>query len=306
MVRRVGFWPRTVIVLVKPVLFAMTKRTWSGMENVPRKGGVIIVANHMSEIDPLVVAHYVVDAGRWPRFLAKSSLFHVPVLGSLLRAVHQTPVYRGSVDAAVATINAGNALIIYPEGTTPKEGDLWPRRGKTGIARLVIATDAPVVPVVTWGAQQIFDPRERTLHLKPRRPISVVAGPPIDLAKWRGAEPTRENLYAITDEIMEVIRSMVGELLGEVPPEAPSSGPKTLANARRQAASSAAASVSGTGATSTATSAAATPAVDARAVDARAGEAGADEAGDAVTGAEAAGLAAGADAAVGTEPAGAE
>ncbi|HEY2794057.1 MAG TPA: lysophospholipid acyltransferase family protein [Micromonosporaceae bacterium] len=235
--RRLGFWSRTTVILVKPLLIVMTKRDWSGMEQIPADGGVIFAANHMSEFDPFVVAHYVLDSGRWPQFLAKSSLFRIPVLGSLLKAVKQTPVDRGTVDAskaldaAIAAVNAGQGLIIYPEGTTPKKGDLWPQRGKTGIARLFLATGAPVVPIATWGAQQVFDPRTRKLRVRPRTPVTVIGGPPIDLSKWKGAEPTAANLYAITDEIMLVLRDMVGEIRGETPPEAPSAaGRRALGN----------------------------------------------------------------------------
>jgi 1-acyl-sn-glycerol-3-phosphate acyltransferase len=235
--RRLGFWSRTTVMLVKPLLFVMTKRDWSGMDKIPADGGVIFAANHMSEFDPFVVGHYVHDSGRWPQFLAKSSLFRIPVLGPLLRAVKQTPVDRGTVDAgkaldaAIAAVKGGAGLVIYPEGTTPKKGDLWPQRGKTGIARIFLATGAPVVPIATWGAQQLFDPRTRKLHLRPRTPVTVVAGGPIDLSRWKDAEPTSANLYAITDEIMSVLRNMVGEIRGETPPEAPSAaGRRNLGN----------------------------------------------------------------------------
>jgi len=235
--RRLGFWSRSTVILVKPLLILLTKRDWSGMDGIPRDGGVIFVANHMSEFDPFVVAHYVLDSGRWPQFLAKSSLFRIPVVGPLLKAVKQTPVDRGTVDAgkaldaAVRAVKAGQGLIIYPEGTTPKKGDLWPQRGKTGAARLFLATGAPVVPLATWGAQQVFDPRTRKLRLRPNTPVTVVGGPPIDLERWRGAEPTAANLYAITDEIMAVLRTMLGEIRGETPPEAPSSSGRRSATA---------------------------------------------------------------------------
>lgn len=227
--RRLGFWCRSAATLVRPLLVVMTKRDWTGLEKVPATGGVIFAANHMSEFDPFVLAHFVLDSGRWPQYLAKSTLFKIPVAGPLLRAVKQIPVDRGTVDAgkaldaAVAAVERGESVIIYPEGTTPKKGELWPQRGKTGIARLVLATGAPVVPIVSWGAQQVFDPRTRKLRLRPRTPVTVVAGDPIDLSKWAGAEPTAANLYAITDEIMLVLRTMLGEVRGQTPPEAPSS-----------------------------------------------------------------------------------
>jgi 1-acyl-sn-glycerol-3-phosphate acyltransferase len=212
-------------VLVKPLLIAITKRDWTGMERIPKSGGVIIAVNHMSEFDPLVVAHFVYDSGRWPQFLAKDSLFKLPVLGPLVAAVKQIPVARGTadaskaLDAAVRAIGAGQAVIIYPEGTTPKKGELWPQRGKTGIARLWLETDVPIVPVATWGAQQVFDPRVRKLHLRLNTPVTVRAGAPIDLSRFKGLPPTSANLNAITDEIMSVLRTMVGEIRGETPPE---------------------------------------------------------------------------------------
>ena len=222
--RRLGFWRRFAVAVVKPPLTVMTRRTWRGMEHIPSSGGAIIVANHMSHADPFVAAHYVYDSGRWPQFLAKASLFDLPLLGWLLHRVHQTPVYRGTVDAAkaldaaVAAIEAGDLVIIYPEGTTTKEPDLWPMRGKTGAARLYLITGAPVIPVVMWGPEQIFDPRTHKLRLRPRSPVTVVAGPPMDLSKWDGVAPTTANLYEITDEIMLRLQEMLVEIRGGTPP----------------------------------------------------------------------------------------
>jgi len=223
--RKLGFWRRFAVAVVKPPLTLFTRRVWLGMEHIPQSGGVIIVANHMSHADPFVSAHYIYDAGRWPEFLAKASLFDVPVLGWLLRQVRQIPVYRGTVDAAkaldaaVAAIEQEQVVIIYPEGTTTKEPELWPMRGKTGAARLALMTGAPVVPVCMWGPEQLFDPRTKKLRLRPRTPVTVVAGPPIDLSKWDGAPPTTANLYEITDEIMLRLRDMLAEIRGGTPPE---------------------------------------------------------------------------------------
>jgi 1-acyl-sn-glycerol-3-phosphate acyltransferase len=223
--RRLGFWRRFAVVAIKPAMYVLTRRDWRGLEQLPAAGGVIIVANHHSEFDPLVVGHFVYDAGRWPQFLAKASLFRIPGFGTLLRGTRQIPVYRGTVDAvrsldeAVAEVRAGAAVLIYPEGTTPKQGELWPEKGKTGLARLFLQTGAPVVPVVAWGAQRLYDPRTGKLRPVPRTPVTVVAGPPVDLTRWLGAEPTAANLYAITDEVVAVLRDMLAEIRGVPAPE---------------------------------------------------------------------------------------
>lgn len=222
--RRLGFWKRTAVALIKPPLLGLTRRNWRGMENVPKAGPLILVANHMSHADPLILAHFVYDSGRWPGFLAKASLFEAPVIGKVFHWVGQTPVNRGSVDAAraldsaVAAVRAGEAVIIYPEGTTTKEPDLWPMKGKTGAARLWLTTGAPVVPIVMWGPEQIFDPRTKKLQLFHRAEVTVVAGPPLDLSTWEGSAPTTPVLQEITDVIMLKLRDMLAEIRGGTPP----------------------------------------------------------------------------------------
>ena len=222
--RRLGFWRRFAVVLVLPVLTVWTKRTWTGMENIPATGGVIIVPNHESHFDPLVVAHYIYGAHRWPRFLGKASLWKVPVLGFLLRKVQQIPVERGSVeavrslDALVEALDKDGVVVIYPEGTTTRHPDLWPMRGKTGAARLALLTGAPVIPVASWGAHTIYDPRTSKLKIRPRTPVAVTSGPPIDLSRWQEAPPTRAVLEQMTDAIMLEVQELVGHLRGEQPP----------------------------------------------------------------------------------------
>jgi 1-acyl-sn-glycerol-3-phosphate acyltransferase len=211
-------------MVVKPTLWLLTTRSWRGAEHMPAGGGVIVVVNHISHADPLVVAHFVYDAGRWPQFLGKQSVFDVPVVGRVLRRLRQIPVRRGTVDAAkaleaaTAAVKAGDAVVIYPEGTTTREPDLWPMRGRTGVARLWLETGAPVVPLVTWGAQAIFDPRTGKRRLRPRTPVTVVAGPPIDLSAYRGAPATTATMHEITDAVMLRLRDLLAVVRGEPGP----------------------------------------------------------------------------------------
>jgi 1-acyl-sn-glycerol-3-phosphate acyltransferase len=221
--RGLGLWRRVAVMLVVPVMTYWTRWTWTG-EALPPSGGVIIAANHISHFDPLTLAHFIYKSGRWPRFLGKASLWRVPVIGFLLRKTQQIPVERGSVeavkslDALIDALNSGGAVVIYPEGTTTREPDLWPMRGKTGAARLALVTGAPVVPVAMWGPQQVFDPRTQRLVFKPRVPVTVTAGKPVDLSRWQGAAPTREVLDEMTDAILLDIRELLAVVRGETPP----------------------------------------------------------------------------------------
>lgn len=222
--RRIGFWRRLAVVLVLSVMNVWTRHTWTGQENLPPSAGVILVPNHVSHFDPLVVAHYIYKAGRWPRFLGKASLWRVPVLGFLLRKTLQIPVERGSVeavkslDALVAALAEGGAVVIYPEGTTTREPDLWPMRGKTGAARLALLTGAPVIPIANWGAERVFDPRTNKFKVRPGTPVSVTAGAPIDLSRWAGEEPNRAVLEQMTEAIMLDVRDLLTELRDGDPP----------------------------------------------------------------------------------------
>jgi 1-acyl-sn-glycerol-3-phosphate acyltransferase len=123
-----------------------------------------------------------------------------------------------SLDKLVAALDAGGAVVIYPEGTITREPQLWPMKGKTGAARLALATGAPVIPVAMWGPEKLFDPRTNRFGLRPRTPVTVVAGPPVNLGRWAGATPTRAVLEEMTDEIMLSLRDLLAGIRGGTPP----------------------------------------------------------------------------------------
>jgi 1-acyl-sn-glycerol-3-phosphate acyltransferase len=225
-----GFWYRFAAVLAKPPLFALVKREWRGWEHMPAEGGFITVVNHISYIDPLTYAHFQYDSGRPPRLLGKSGLFDVPFVGMMLRNTGQIPVYRESTDAAnafraaVAAVNAGECVAVYPEGTITRDPGLWPMVGKSGAARIALMTGAPVIPVAQWGAQDIVPPYakggqgQRRFRPFPRHKVTVVAGPPVDLGSYRGRDLTAEVLREATEDIMSAVTALLEEIRGEKAP----------------------------------------------------------------------------------------
>ncbi|MEU4210692.1 lysophospholipid acyltransferase family protein [Streptomyces sp. NPDC026206] len=226
---RIGFWYRFTAVLAKPPLVVLFKRDWRGMEHIPADGGFITAVNHNSYLDPLSYAHFQYNTGRVPRFLAKAALFKGSFVGALLRGTGQIPVYRESTDAAnafraaVDAINKGECVAFYPEGTLTRDPDMWPMEGKTGAARVALLTQAPVIPVAQWGANEAMPPyaKENKLRLFPRKTLRVVAGPPVDLSAFYGKEPTGEVLREVTDLIMRAITDLLAELRGEPAPAEP-------------------------------------------------------------------------------------
>jgi 1-acyl-sn-glycerol-3-phosphate acyltransferase len=218
-------WFHVPAGVTKPFLWTFTRPRWRGLENIPAEGGVIIVANHVTILDPLTLAHAVYDgARRTPSFLAKSELFKVPVIGTLLRKSGQIPVYRRTRDAvnslreAEAAVAEGECVIIYPEGTCTRDPDGWPMVAKTGVARLVLASGVPVIPVAHWGTQAMLRYGSKRLHAFPPKRVEAIAGEPIDLSPYEGVEPTKEVLREITDLLMTKVTELLAEIRGETPP----------------------------------------------------------------------------------------
>lgn len=210
--------------VLRPLLILATRRDWRGAEHLPPLGGFVVAPNHVSHVDPLVVAHFLYDNGRPPRFLAKSGLFTIPVVGWVVRTAGQIPVFRESRNAtaafagAVAAINAGECVAVYPEGTLTRDPALWPMVAKTGAARIALTTGCPVIPVAQWGAQRILAPYTKRPHLLGRKVMQVSAGAPVDLDDLRGKPITSELLREATQRIMARITTQLVDLRGEAAP----------------------------------------------------------------------------------------
>jgi 1-acyl-sn-glycerol-3-phosphate acyltransferase len=218
-------WRTVAKIILRPGISMMMGLDFAGLNNIPAQGPVILAANHLSYMDIFAVARFADRAGRFPAFLAKSTLFQIPLLGRVLGWLGQLPVYRGQADAALVLKQAArlvaetnSCVIFYPEGTATRDPELWPMVAKTGVARLALESGVPVVPIAHWGAQRILPYGKWVPKFLPRTTVRVVAGPPVDLSEFEGQPLTNQVLRAATDKIMNEIAGMLGGIRGEQPP----------------------------------------------------------------------------------------
>ena len=220
-----GAWRNVSKIILRPGIRMMMRLDWSGQEHIPATGPTILAANHLSYMDIFAISLFADSARRYPVFLAKSSLFSIPVIGTIISKLGQLPVYRGQADAALvlkqaAELAAKNdaCVIFYPEATVTRDPEQWPMVSKTGVARLALESNIPVVPVAHWGAQRILPYGKFVPKLLPRKTVRVVAGPPVDLSEFAGQPLSNRVLRAATDKIMTEVTALLGGLRGLTPP----------------------------------------------------------------------------------------
>ncbi|MQA78631.1 MAG: 1-acyl-sn-glycerol-3-phosphate acyltransferase [Streptosporangiales bacterium] len=201
----------------------LTRRIWLGQEHLPPTG-VVVACNHLSEYDPVAIAHYIYDAGRFPRFLGKDGVFAIPVVGRLLHDLGQIPVHREStrageaLRAAIDAAREGACVVVYPEATITRDPDLWPMTAKTGAVRIALHAGVPLVPLATWGAQDLL-PYRGAPRPVPRKTVRIKAGPPVDLAAYAGRGDDPVAMAEATDVVMRHIAEQLAALRGERAPE---------------------------------------------------------------------------------------
>lgn len=220
---------RFLEIAVVPLMSRIARYRVRGAENIPREGAFVLSPNHVSNLDPIVMGVALWKAGRAPRFLAKASLFRIPVVGAILRSSGQVPVERGAVRRGGASdpmkgagdiARKGLAVIIYPEGTLTREPDLWPMRGKTGAVRAALEQGIPLIPAAHWGVQRILPRYAKRPSLFPRSTVDIVFGEPLDLSAYRDRPIDPALLREATEELMTAITRLLEGLRDETaPPE---------------------------------------------------------------------------------------
>ncbi len=216
-----GFYSFAKGVLT-PIMTPWVKFSVTGEENLPTEGGFLLVSNHLSNVDPLCLCWYFMKRNTAVRFLAKKSMFSVPVFGWIIKGMGLIPVNRDSNPSAVLAptreaLTAGEVVGIYPEGTLTRDPDQWPMEFKSGAARLALDTGVTVIPLSQWGPQDIMAPyNAKGMDMRPGRRISYHFGAPVDLSDLIGPAGSEDHdaVNAATARILAAVREGVGQLRG--------------------------------------------------------------------------------------------
>jgi 1-acyl-sn-glycerol-3-phosphate acyltransferase len=202
-------------IAIGPWLKLVFRPHVEGAENVPATGPAILASNHLSYADWLFMP---LTLPRRVTFVAKAEYFTTPgIKGWFQRkffsGAGQVPIDRSGANAAEGALSSARQILgegelfgIYPEGTRSHDGRLY--RGKTGVARLVLETGVPVVPVAVLGTDVVAPPGKKFGSFT--RP-GVRFGKPLDFSRYEGMENDRYILRAITDEIMYEIMQLSGQ-----------------------------------------------------------------------------------------------
>ena len=199
-----------VRVLFQPFFHIYLRYARIGLEHIPKRGPVIIAANHRSFLDPFVIATM---ARRPMYYVAKKEIFDIPVVGWLISMLGAFPVDRGAGDAdmiatAKAILARGDIVLMFPEGTRTRPGSLG--QPKRGVGRLALETGVPVVPLAIIGTEAV----RRGVLLRPHK-VRLRAGPPLRFPQVE--EPSKALAGAVTDRIWPCVM-LQWEWLGGLPP----------------------------------------------------------------------------------------
>lgn len=206
--------------VVKPWLRAWVTLHIEGLDNIPTRGPAILAVNHIAYLDPLVVAYAIDSIGRRARFLAKSELFADRRIGWILRGAGQIEVRRGTRDApmaldqAVAALERGEIVVVFPEGTVTTDPQLNPRPAKSGLARLALKTRAPLIPGAVWGTANIWPKGYQKRWWPPRQDVLVRFGEPLEVS---GDSQSPSDWRRVGQEVMEAVEVLLASLRLAVP-----------------------------------------------------------------------------------------
>jgi len=203
--------------VARPLLAVAMSARVSGLDNVPTHGPAILAGNHLSMLDPVLLG---VAVPRTITFVTRSEYFRGTgprgrLVARFFRSIGQLPVDRSGGSAGEAQLAAARQVLaagelfgIYPEGSRSPDGMM--HRGHTGVARVALATGAPLLPVATTGSDAVFTGPSGPPALRHRARPVVRIGPPVDLSPWQGRPVDGELLRAVTQALMSTLAEMTG------------------------------------------------------------------------------------------------
>jgi 1-acyl-sn-glycerol-3-phosphate acyltransferase len=202
-------------LIVGPILRTAFRPWVTGHEHIPKTGGVILASNHLSFIDSVFLP-LLID--RQVSFLAKSDYytgtgFKGWIIKTFMKSAGMLPIDRSggkaseaSLQTGLGVLERGEVLGIYPEGTRSPDAKLY--RGRTGVARMILEGNVPVIPVAMIDTEKVMPIGKR---LPKVRRIGMVIGEPLDFSRFHGMEGDRFILRSITDEIMYELSRLSGQ-----------------------------------------------------------------------------------------------
>lgn len=200
--------------LAHPAVFPYARFQFEGVERLPRSGPALVVANHRSYFDPLVIGLLLARAGRTVRFLGKKEVFDAPIVGTLARSMGQIRVDRGTgsdrpLKEAARALGAGEVVCVLPQGTIPRGRAFFDPVlvGRPGAARLSAMTGVLPTPVGLWGTERVWPRASKVPHVwNVTDPplVTVRVGPPVPL-------PEDATEGEATRAIMDSISALVPE-----------------------------------------------------------------------------------------------
>jgi 1-acyl-sn-glycerol-3-phosphate acyltransferase len=191
--------------LLQAILAVFGRWRVTGLENIPKTGGVIVAPNHVSYSDPPIVGAAL---RRQVRFMAKQELFQIPIMGRIIRNVGAFPVKQRSADRAalrqaINLLQAGKVVCIFPEGQRSPDGQLM--KAELGIGLVAMKAQVPIIPMALIGSDKLLPPHS---FLPRFTKLVVRIGKPIQLDDLYSQGSERESLEELGRRVMEAIAEL--------------------------------------------------------------------------------------------------
>ncbi len=185
-----------------------------GTENVPRRGGAVLVSNHVSYLDFVFAGYSALPSERLVRFMAKREVFDHRVTGPVMRSLHHIPVDRGhgldSYAAALDYLRSGELVGLFPEATISRSFEL--KQFKSGAVRMAASVGAPIIPVIVWGSQRMYT-KDHPRDFSRGHRVALTVGEPLQVQDGRA--------HAETQRLKQTMRGLLDETIRRYPPAPP-------------------------------------------------------------------------------------